>query len=232
MRSCWPEAQIISVNGVENLVVEFNDRRARVAVLFPYGLRSALKQALEEHPGEEAEIKYRPSPLAEPETVKVAISEDMVEPWVGLMHYVVDISAAGETMTLKKSNPFAALRVGMKKTYYFVMQVYQMMERMIVSRSLGVDKISGPVGIVKLGSMAAESGWKELFFFLAIISANLAVINFLPLPIVDGGHMVFLIIEKIKGSPVSIKVQAATQVVGLALIGFTFLYVTLQDFFR
>jgi regulator of sigma E protease len=62
-----------------------------------------------------------------------------------------------------------------------------------------------------------------------MISANLAVLNFLPLPIVDGGLMVFLIIEKIKGSPVNLKVQMATQVVGIILLGAVFLYVTLQD---
>jgi regulator of sigma E protease len=78
----------------------------------------------------------------------------------------------------------------------------------------------------------AERGWIDLFYFLAIISANLAVINFLPLPIVDGGLMVFLIIEKIKGSPISMRVQVATQVVGLILIGSAFAFVTIQDIFR
>jgi regulator of sigma E protease len=68
-----------------------------------------------------------------------------------------------------------------------------------------------------------------MLFFLAFLSANLAVINFLPLPIVDGGLMVFLIIEKIKGSPVSIKTQVVTQIIGIALIGTTFLFVTFND---
>ena len=65
-----------------------------------------------------------------------------------------------------------------------------------------------------------------------MISANLAVINFLPLPIVDGGLMVFLIIEKIKGSPVSLRVQIATQTIGLVLIVSTFVFVTYQDALR
>ena len=65
-----------------------------------------------------------------------------------------------------------------------------------------------------------------------MISANLAVLNFLPLPIVDGGLMIFLIIEKIKGSPISLRIQVATQVIGLVLIGSVFLFVTLQDLTR
>jgi regulator of sigma E protease len=75
-------------------------------------------------------------------------------------------------------------------------------------------------------------GLVNFLFFLGIISANLAVINFLPLPIVDGGLMVFLLIEKIKGTPVSLRVQVATQVVGLALIIGVFVFVTYQDVVR
>ena len=67
---------------------------------------------------------------------------------------------------------------------------------------------------------------------MAIISANLAVINFLPLPIVDGGLMVFMIIEKIIGSPISLRVQVATQVFGLFLIVGAFLFVTYNDALR
>jgi regulator of sigma E protease len=68
-----------------------------------------------------------------------------------------------------------------------------------------------------------------LLYFLALISANLAVINFLPLPIVDGGLFTFLIIEKIKGSPISLRVMVATQVIGIVLIIGVFLFVTFQD---
>ena len=89
--------------------------------------------------------------------------------------------------------------------------------------------IAGPLGIVDIGAKVAKGGFAQLLFFLGLISANLAVINFLPLPIVDGGLMVFLIIEKIKGTPVSLRVQVATQVVGLVLIVTAFVWVTLQD---
>ena len=85
------------------------------------------------------------------------------------------------------------------------------------------------MGIVKIGSEFARAGLTKLLYFLAIISANLAVINFLPIPIVDGGLMGFLIIEKIKGSPVSLKVQVVTQIIGLAAIIITFVVVTIWD---
>ena len=133
---------------------------------------------------------------------------------------------------LKGENALDALWIGIHKTYYFILQVYQMIDRMLFSRSIGVESISGPLGIVSIGGQIARAGLVNFLFFMAILSANLAVINFLPLPIVDGGLMVFLIIEKIKGSPISLRVQVATQVIGLFLIVGAFVFVTYNDALR
>jgi len=65
-----------------------------------------------------------------------------------------------------------------------------------------------------------------------MISANLAVVNFLPIPIVDGGLFTFLVIEKLQGRPLSPRTQSIAQVVGLALIVSVFLFVTYQDIMR
>jgi regulator of sigma E protease len=65
-----------------------------------------------------------------------------------------------------------------------------------------------------------------------MISANLAVVNFLPIPIVDGGLFVFLILEKVMGKPLSPRAQSVAQLVGLALIAGVFLFVTYHDIVR
>ncbi|HRX86889.1 MAG TPA: site-2 protease family protein, partial [Phycisphaerae bacterium] len=223
-----PGSIIMSLNGEETVDVTRNGKTITAAVNDPAGLHAALKDLV----GKTVAVRYRANLLGEAETADVTITPEMLYPWVAAVGYTVDMLPGGQMSILRKSNPLDALAVGARKTYYFVVQVYQVMERMIVSRSLGVENISGPVGIVKLGKGMAEKSWVDLLFFLAIISANLAVINFLPLPIVDGGLMVFLIIEKIKGSPISVRVQVATQVVGLILIGSAFAFVTIQDFFR
>ena len=70
-------------------------------------------------------------------------------------------------------------------------------------------------------------GNTTLLYFLGLISVNLAVINFLPLPVLDGGLFVMLLIEKIRGRPLSVKVQTAIQLVGITLIAGIFLYVTI-----
>src|SRR5690606_32141778 len=98
--------------------------------------------------------------------------------------------------------------------------------------SLPLSQAAGPIGIVHYGATFTSYGWPYLMFFLGLISINLVVINLLPVPIVDGGHLVFLAIEKIKGSPVSARVQTAATLVGLVLLGSLFLFVTYHDIGR
>jgi regulator of sigma E protease len=90
----------------------------------------------------------------------------------------------------------------------------------------------GFVGIAHVGTRVAMQGWTYLLFFLGLISVNLAVINFLPIPIVDGGLMTFLIIEKLKGSPLSPRFQTVATIVGLAMIGSIFLITLFYDVAR
>ena len=128
-------------------------------------------------------------------------------------------------------NPILAVTMGFKETYKFMVNVYLMIDRLFRG-SIGVEQLRGPVGIVHIGVKVAERGIMYLVFFLAVISANLAVINFLPLPIVDGGLFLFLIYEKLKGKPPSIAFQNVATIVGLVLIGTIFLVVTWNDVTR
>ena len=92
--------------------------------------------------------------------------------------------------------------------------------------------MSGPVGIATVTYQAVEQSYVSFLYLLAFISANLAVVNFLPIPVVDGGVFVLLIIEKIKGGPLSIKVQEVITYAGLALIVSVFVYLTYNDIVR
>ncbi|MEX2215265.1 MAG: site-2 protease family protein [Phycisphaeraceae bacterium] len=136
-----------------------------------------------------------------------------------------------DIVILQESSPVAALALGVKKAQQSMLQVYLTLRR-LTQGSVPLSQMQGPVGITHTGARIAKQGWTYLIFFLALISVNLAVINFLPLPIVDGGHIVFLIIEKIKGSPVGPKVQTGALFAGLALIAFVFIYVTYNDILR
>jgi regulator of sigma E protease len=132
---------------------------------------------------------------------------------------------------LKANGPVESAVLGAVKTKEFVQQTYITLLRLFQG-SIGVKNLRGPVGIVDEGSKIASRGFAYYLFFLGLISVNLAVLNFLPIPIVDGGLMVFLLIEKLKGSPASPKVQVAVSLVGLVGLACIFLYVTFNDISR
>jgi len=128
-------------------------------------------------------------------------------------------------------DPFRAISMGMHETWNFVVLTYVTIDRLFRG-TVGVEQLHGPVGIVHLGTRIADRGVAYMLFFLALISVNLAVLNFLPLPIVDGGLMVYLIYEKCKGRPPSIGFQNGAAMVGLLLIGSLFLITFYNDILR
>jgi len=118
-----------------------------------------------------------------------------------------------------------------ERTWKFIIHTYLTIDRLFRG-TVGVEQLRGPVGIVHLGLQIADRGVTYIVFFLAMISVNLAVINFLPIPIVDGGLFLFLVYEKIKGRPPSVAFQNAAMIVGLMLIAGIFLLVTYNDIAR
>lgn len=129
------------------------------------------------------------------------------------------------------SGPVQAAYWGITETRDFILQFYLTLRRM-VGGSVSPKQLMGPVGIFVGGARFAFRGWDWLLWFLAMISANLAVVNFLPIPIVDGGLFTFLILEKIQGRPLSPRAQAIAQYVGLAFLAGVFLFVTYHDIVR
>ncbi len=224
-----PEARIVSIDGRRTVILQDGADREEVSVGYRKGMRAILSELAGR---KQVPVEYRENPLAEIKTAHVDVTEEMIDPWLYRVSFSANIDVGPEVTLLKGENALDAVRIGLHKTYYFCVQVYRTMERMFFTRSVGWENVSGPLGIIDLGGKVARAGLVEFIFFMAIISANLAVINFLPLPIVDGGLMVFLIIEKIKGSPVSLRVQVATQMIGLFLIIGTFLLVTFNDAMR
>jgi regulator of sigma E protease len=130
--------------------------------------------------------------------------------------------------TLKADGPLDAVRMGVTETNRVMVTVYATLVRLFQG-SVKVEHLKGPVGIAHIGTRIVNRGLLWLLFFMALISVNLAVINFLPLPIVDGGLFIFLLIEQVRGKPVPAAIQNATTLAGLVLIGSLFLIVTFND---
>ena len=117
---------------------------------------------------------------------------------------------------LQKARPFSeAVVFGLDRTMGFIKQIYLNLSSLLSGR-ISAKSLGGPVEIASQAfSMAGEDPF--LFaLFLGIISINLAVVNFLPIPVLDGGHMVFLIYEKLRGRPPSETVRTVATYVGLA----------------
>jgi len=121
-----------------------------------------------------------------------------------------------------------SLNKGLKETKNTMVQTYLTLVRLFQG-SVRVEHLKGPIGIAHMGTILAERGFVWLLFFMAVISLNVAVVNFLPLPIVDGGHFCFLVYEWITGRPVSVVFQNVTTLAGLVMIGTMFLIVTYND---
>ncbi|MFH1417095.1 MAG: site-2 protease family protein [Planctomycetota bacterium] len=188
----------------------------------------AVAAILKEHIGETVKIEYVTAE-AERKQADYAVTADNTDPWLHRVQFSEGFACYPLFERHPVRNPILAVGVGFKQAYQTTMQTIQTIRHLIITRQVGFSNVSGPVGIFRIGSEAAGSGVIYLLFFLALLSANLAVINFLPLPIVDGGLFLFLLLEKIRGEPVSIKTQVATQIVGIALIAAVFLLVTYQD---
>ena len=102
----------------------------------------------------------------------------------------------------------------------------------LITGNLSLKLLSGPVGIFSIVGTAAESGFLSVLSLLALISINVGFINLLPIPAFDGGHILFLIIEKIKGSKVNPKIENTIHYVFFILLMGLMLYITFNDIVR
>jgi regulator of sigma E protease len=123
----------------------------------------------------------------------------------------------GDTFRESKDSWREALRWGTAKTLDYTLVVVKTI-RAIGGGRVSARNVAGPVGIVSVALQMAKDGIGNLLIFLTLISANLAVLNFLPIPILDGGHMVFLAWEGLRGKPPDERVQLALTYCGLLLI--------------
>ena len=119
---------------------------------------------------------------------------------------------------------FAATHILLAETFRFL--------KLFVTGQVSMKAVGGPIFIATQSGEQARRGAYALFFFMALLSVNLAVLNVLPIPILDGGHLVFLAVEKLRGSPLSIKARTWAQQIGLVMILGIILLVTFNDVIR
>lgn len=120
-------------------------------------------------------------------------------------------------VAVQRSSPFEALGVGVRKMWEMSSLTVQMMWRMVTGE-VSPKNISGVVSIAEFAGISAYLGLTAYMAFLAVISVSLGVLNLMPVPLLDGGQVVYQLVEAVKGSPLSERAQSFGQQVGIALL--------------
>lgn len=136
-----------------------------------------------------------------------------------------------EYKTVRQYGPFAAIGEASVKTWQLMKLTVSMLGKLITG-DVKLNNLSGPISIAQGAGLSAEYGVIYYLMFLALISVNLGIINLFPLPVLDGGHLLFLAIEKIKGGPVSERVQDFSYRIGSILLVLLMGLALFNDFSR
>lgn len=185
-----------------------------------------VKKFIDQNAGKEMEIKYKRGE----ETLAVKITPRLNPPeGEGAIGIAMD-----EVGTVKLSLPKAFIE-GSKMTYQLTTSTALSIFHFVagaIKGTVGLSAITGPVGIAGVVSGAAKFGFVYFLNLMAFLSINLAIINILPFPALDGGRLLFLLIEKIKGSPVSQKTSSVTHGIGMAVLMLFMLVITYRDIIK
>jgi regulator of sigma E protease len=154
----------------------------------------------------------------------------------------IAVTQAGDTVAVgkigittgrayQKLGVLGSIRGGFDQAVFYTWKTFEFIGGFFSGASRAGD-VGGPIFIARIAGATARAGFDILLEFMALLSVNLAVLNILPIPIFDGGHLVFLGIEKLKGSPPSVKIRLIAQQIGLALIFLLVIFITFNDITR
>ena len=140
-------------------------------------------------------------------------------------------SRATEALEAKQVGPVEALRLGVRETYTNIAQTLQGIGDIIMRRQTA-DQMGGPILMAEVTAKVAELGIEPMLLWIAFISANIGFLNLLPIPVLDGGHLLFYAIEAVRRRPLSQRMQEIGFQIGIALVLMLMVYVNLNDLLR
>ena len=127
------------------------------------------------------------------------------------------LGVSSTSMIKREYNIFEAFAAGTKRTYTTFGLMLETIGRLITG-SVSIKELGGPIKIAQFTGYSASLGLWSFISFMALISVNLGLVNLLPIPLLDGGHLLFYSIEAVKGSPISVKAQEMAAMIGLAFV--------------
>jgi len=181
-----------------------------------------LRSALSAMPGATVTLEVRRAGVTLQVPVTVRAEHDAAEPGKGLVGRI-GVAAGGEALypaelkVLYRYGPLGAIRPALGETWSKSALTVKFLWRMVTG-DVSLKNVSGPISIATYAGISALEGLTTFLNFLALISISLGVLNLLPIPILDGGQIVYQLIEAIKGGPLSPRAQALGQQVGIVLL--------------
>ncbi len=158
-----------------------------------------------------------------------ALGEKVDSYRIGISTPGVDIPESDRLII--KLGPFSAIGESINQTYQIsrltVLSIVKLIQGTVSTKTLG-----GPIMIAEMAGQQAKAGWTNLVFFIAVLSINLAILNFLPIPVLDGGHLLFFLIEAVIGRPVNIRMREIAQQAGLFILMMLMIFVFYNDIMR
>lgn len=150
---------------------------------------------------------------------------------LGVQNNPGKVSIPAEYKQTLQYNPVEALMMAVDKTGQLSGMILNSITKMIRGL-IGLENLSGPITIAKVAGQSAEMGWQTFISFMALMSVSLGILNLLPIPMLDGGHLVYYFIEAIRGKPVSEQIQLIGLKIGMVLLGSMMLLALFNDFMR
>ncbi|THB73754.1 MAG: RIP metalloprotease RseP [Desulfobacteraceae bacterium] len=165
-----------------------------------------------------------------PVTVMPRIGPGKDELGQDTQRYLIGISTSGEFFH-KRLNPFQAMGHSLSNNYMIIRLTIISVGRMITG-NLSLDNLSGPIMIAKEAGKQAKAGMVDFVSFIAIISISIGLINLFPIPVLDGGHLMFFAIEAITRRPVNERVRGILTQMGMAMLLILMVFVFYNDISR
>jgi len=146
----------------------------------------------------------------------------------GTRRHLIGVQRTDPVTTLERYGVVESVKMGVQEAWGMVDMTFAVLGKLF-SGEIGIKALSGPLGIAKASATVAKKGFGDLLHFMAFLSIQLGILNLLPIPVLDGGHVLFMAIETIRRKPLSIKFRAMAQIVGLVMLLSLMLIVTVND---
>ena len=134
--------------------------------------------------------------------------------------------------TVERYSPLTALGMGFSRTAEMISVSVRMIGKLLTGQASLKNTVSGPISIAQFAGQSVSVGIDHYLSFIALVSISLGIFNLFPVPMLDGGHLLYYAIELVTGKPVSDRVQIVGQQIGIALLGTLMIFVFYQDILR